>query len=127
MAAKGDAPAAMLSLLLAEGGSRLVVDAGSDIDGRTAREEGLHDVAKALLKGGADPNRTAASDGPKHSPLDLACFHGHYRVVRALVTDPRTDLEASGLSDRPLHAAVRGAAEASQEDGGVHAHCRCVK
>ncbi|XP_034246439.1 transient receptor potential cation channel protein painless isoform X2 [Thrips palmi] len=193
-AAQGDAPAAMLQLLLTEGGSDLNVDSGRDSHGRTARDairdrhpqlasrlpphalaelsadklffylysreseqflaalqqpvprhenkaslldaddgthtllqlaskDGLYDAVKALLQGGADPNRTG---GERATALALACLHGHHRVVRALVSDSRTDLRAG----RPLHAAIKGAAKAKaepQQGGEARDHHRCVQ
>jgi tetratricopeptide (TPR) repeat protein len=71
---------------------------------RAAALNGKFWMAKALLKAGADPNR---SDGDNKPPLHLAAAAGHKRVAQLLLqsgADP--NLLKSG--QRPLHMAMSG-------------------
>ncbi|KNC53029.1 uncharacterized protein AMSG_09321 [Thecamonas trahens ATCC 50062] len=73
----------VVAVLVADG--RVDVHVGGDFPARVAAECGHVSTLEVLLAAGADPT------GRNNAALRLAAAHGHTRVVKTLLADPRVD------------------------------------
>jgi ankyrin repeat protein len=86
----------------------MLVEAGAELDVLEASALGQTDRVRQLLK--SDPSLVQALSHDGWSPLHLAAYFGHERVVAALVASA-ADINRKScnhLGHTPLHAAVSG-------------------